>query len=810
MLRPFLAYILFLNTLFSFSQDIILTGTVVDQSNLPVAFSNIVLYSSADVKLINGTTSDENGVFQFKNLTANTYTVIISFLGFEEQSMVIDLDKTKNIGVIVLKEKLESLDGVTIISKRPTVKRMVDRLVFNVENSTLSNNNVLDVLKHTPGVLVHDGVITVKQSTPTVYINDRKVHLSSSEIQQLLEGTTASNIKSIEVITSPPAKYEAEGGAVINIVTSKNIIAGYNGSVFGNYKQGSEYPKYSLGTSHFFKTDKLNTYFNYSGNPRKDYRHNNESINFIENDENTTSWETDFKRTRKSSNHNINANIDYELNSNNSLGFSTSILVAPRKNSKTHVNSNTDVFGVGHVLDSTFNSMNRLAEETFNMAFTLDYIHKFKKEGEKLLASAHHTNYDFSSFQDVKTGYFLPNETTAFRNNNFQTFSSQNIELFTGQIDYELPFSKSGQFETGAKVSSINSESILTQYIFENGEKVVDLQMSDTFLYDELNYAVYSSFSNEWEKWSLKSGLRVEYTDITGNSLSTNTVNKRDYMKFFPSLHVLNRLNENNDIYFSYNKRIYRPRYSELNPFKYFLNDNAYIAGDPDLKPQIDDVFTLGYTFNKDYTFELYYRYENNPTLEITFQDNEENILKYINTNIDHSVSYGLDFMTYTKLAKRWNIYVLSSLFYYENEFYALESNNELTQNEKWSLYGNVVNYFSLLKDNSLNLSISYQYISPLFNGPTLVSSRHGLDLNIKKSLWNNKASVSLGFVDMFNNQNFNTSTKYSNQDVNTITRVENRLFTFGFNYKFGNASLKNNQRQIDLEERDRLNSKKD
>src|SRR5690606_27259705 len=133
------------------------------------------------------------------------------------------------------------------------------------------------------------------------------------------------------------------------------------------------------------------------------------------------------------------------------------------------------------------------------------------------------------------------------------------------------------------------------------------------------------------------------------------TITENDYVKLFPSFYVLNKLNENNELYFNYNKRIYRPHYSELNPFKYFLNDNAYITGDPNLKPQIDDVFTLGYTFNKNYTFELYYRYENNPTLEMTFQDNDEHIIKAINTNIDKSVSYGLDFTTYTQIVKRWN-----------------------------------------------------------------------------------------------------------------------------------------------------------
>lgn len=798
--------LVFLFSLSGFSQQFSVKGSVKDVKNIPVAFCNVTLTENTN-NTISGTTTDEDGTFLLENLKESEYILNISFLGFKSYHDTISLNKNLIFNDIVLKEQTQDLDGVTVIAKRPTVKRMVDRLVFNVENSTLSNNNILDVLKNTPGVLVFNGAITVKNGTPTIYINDKKVHLSSNDIQQLLEGTSANSVKSIEVITNPPARYEAEGGAVINIVTSKNVIAGYNGSVFGTYKQGHEYPKYSLGTSHFFKTEVVDAYINYNVSPRKDYRHNNESINFIENNQTISSWETDFKRTRETTNQTLNVNVDFKINEKNSLGITTNLLMSPRDNTKTSVNSLTEVYNSTKDLDSTFKTLNSLVDETYNVAFTLDYIHKFKREGEKLSANAHYTDYDFSSYQNVDTDYLFPDESL-IRTNRFQTFSSQKIKLYTGQIDYELPISSSSHFESGIKLSSIDSKSVLNQFIFENGNKIEDLQNSDTFLYDEINYAAYTSYSKDWDSWKIKVGLRTEYTDIKGNSLSTNQENNSDYIKFFPSFYLSHSLNENNELYFNYNKRISRPRYSDLNPFKYFLNDNTYITGDPNLKPEIDDVFTLGYTFNKKYTFEAYYRYENNATLQVTFQDNEENVIKYINTNIDHSITYGLDFTAYTQLVKQWNIYVLSSVFYYNNHFLALESNNELFANSKWSFYSQVINYFSFLKDKSLTANVSYLYISQIADGPSFVSARSGLNIGLKKTFLNNKASINLGIEDVFNSQYFTISTKYLNQDVKLKSRLENRLFTVGFNYKFGNTRLKNNQKDIDLEERERLNSK--
>jgi hypothetical protein len=153
---------------------------------------------------------------------------------------------------------------------------------------------------------------------------------------------------------------------------------------------------------------------------------------------------------------------------------------------------------------------------------------------------------------------------------------------------------------------------------------------------------------------------------------------------------------------------------------------------------------------------------------------------------------------------------VLSSMFYDENQFYAQEIGNELVANGQWSFYSQIINYFSFLKDKSLKADISYLYISPIFNGPARISSRHGLDINLRKMLWKDKGYISIGLSDAFNTQNFTQTNKYLNQDFFLNSRIENRLLTIGFNYKFGNTRLKTNQKEFDLEERERLNSKND
>ena len=397
-------FTIFLSVFWGEAQELQIKGSVKDSNNNSIAFANVVITSSSKTNFTEGTTTDEYGHFKFNQLVSGIYSLEISYLGYKTENVSLELKKDTTLQTIILEEDPQQLEGVTVIARRPTVKRLVDRLVFNVENSTLSNNNVLDVLKHTPGVIVSDGKITVKHSTPVIYINNKRIHLSINEVQQLLEGTTATNLKSVEVITNPPANYDAEGGAVINIITSKNIISGYNGSVFGNYKQGSEFPKYFLGTSHFLKTKKLNTYINYNISPKKEYREIEEYVNFFDNNNQIiSSWYNDENMVQEYRNHNINANIDYEFNDSNILSFSSNILVSPRENSKTVIKSVTEMLDSFKNLDSIFETSNNSVLETFNFAFSLDYVHQFNKKGEKLSMNLHHTNFESSKFQDVNT-----------------------------------------------------------------------------------------------------------------------------------------------------------------------------------------------------------------------------------------------------------------------------------------------------------------------------------------------------------------------------------------------------------------------
>ncbi len=266
----------FMSSISSSAQEYSISGKVIDTYNKAVSFTNIVLLQSADSSFVKGTSTDDTGHFEISAIKGN-YILKASFIGYKDIYKAINLTQDVSLEDIVLAEDAENLDQINIIARKPTITRKPDRLTFNVENTALIEGSTLQVLKNTPGIIVSQGGINIKSAPATVFINNRHVQLTSAELIQLLESAPANSIKSVEVITNPPASYDADSGAVINIIMSKNLVTGYRGSVFSNYTQGV-FPRYNAGTSHYFKNNKINLNVNYSYTNQKVNRENEATI----------------------------------------------------------------------------------------------------------------------------------------------------------------------------------------------------------------------------------------------------------------------------------------------------------------------------------------------------------------------------------------------------------------------------------------------------------------------------------------------------------------------------------------------------
>jgi outer membrane receptor protein involved in Fe transport len=787
----------FLITVLGFSQGFSVYGKVVDEQGLAISYANVILTTQQDSTIVKGTSTDEQGHFRIDGLNESNFNFKISYIGYKEFLMSLSMNQDIDLGTIVLKEEAQSLDEISVVFKKPTLKKEADRLVFNVENSALIEGDMLHVLKSTPGVLVINNTISVKNTTPTVYINNRKVNLSASELTQLLESSSANAIKSIEVITNPSARYDASSGTVLNIVMSKNLITGYRGNVFANYEQGV-FPRYNVGMSHFFKSEKINFYTNYSYSDKKENRDDIEDINYFDDNQNIDEyWRSKTNRNKWTETHNFNMNFDYSLDAKNTVSLSSNLLFLPYLKYKKF--NNTNVFDATQNLDFYFDSNNLERDEKHNLAFDLDFVHQFSN-GE-LSLNTHFTDYHYNQNQDVISNYYEEDdsfiETTAFN-----TFNLQDTKIYAAKADFSLAISDATTFETGLKMSHIETNSATTRHNFENGQEVLDINNTDDFDYKEDIQAAYVNYSGEWEKWSVILGLRTERTEIKSKSQKNNQTNTQDYLDWFPTASLNFKPGQKFSLYTNYKRSIVRPDYQNLNPFRFYYNDNNAFVGNPNLNPIINDHVVFGTSIIDHFVIEAYYKRSKNNIYVLPRQDNTTNTLLFTPLNFDKSMEYGFDFSVNFYAAKDWSVYFLTSFYNIEDQ--TVFDNSPVDQNQ-WSNYSILQNTVTFLKDRSLNINLTVYYVGKNLQGFRIVEDRWVSSLSISKSIMSKKAVISLVAEDLFNAQDYNDSTRYLNQFSNIHTNLDTRLIKLGFRYNFGNTNLKTNASNNNIEERTRL-----
>ena len=782
-------------------QEYKVSGHVKQTDGTEVAFANILLYKVSDTSFFKGAASDEKGFFSFDNIIHNQYLIRASYIGSHSSYKKVEVNSDLDIGPLYIDDKGQELNEVVVVSQKPSLEQKVDRLVFNIENTALSDSDLWDVLKSTPTVFVMNDEITVKgERGVQIMINDKKVNLPPEDILNLLSGTSAKGVQSIEVITTPPAKYDAEGGTLINIKMKKNLVAGYNGSVYNRYSQGV-FPRQMLGTNHYFKGKKLELSLNYSFTQSKILTNYTDITNFIEEGEITDTWTSDLEVIYRSKRHNTSAFLDYALNDNNNLSFSAIATLTPSYLSRDF--SDTKIQDANGIDTSGFLTVNDAKFESINAAFYLDYKHKFNDQGSNLAVNLHYTHYDYDKDQELETDFYDSNRAIVGENN-FNTFNRQHTHLYSVQSDFVSPIGENANFETGIKYALIDSESYITQEGFDREQEGIEPTEDGLFLYDEGIFAGYASVDAKWNKWSLKSGLRAEYTETKGDYSHTVDEIKNHYLEFFPTVFLQYNPNRKHRFGFNYKRSIIRPSYSKINPFQVFQSNNSVVEGNVNLKPSFKNSVIFSYSYNKDYTFELFYRYHRDIMRLLTFQDNESKLLRFITNNVDRELAYGLDFIYRKDVTRFWDTYFLSSYFYGAERFTDIQSQNKIDQG-LWTLLLQFSNNLTFLEDRSLTANIDFSYVSPIIRGNSRQEFYNEWGLTLKKTVWGKKGTITMGVTDVFRQFKLRNTRQYDNQFNTSLYKPDARIFSLGFRYNFGNMKIRDNYKSKDTDERDRL-----
>ncbi|ROH95582.1 outer membrane beta-barrel family protein [Chryseobacterium daecheongense] len=768
-------------------------GTIINigQEKLPQVA--VEVYDSQN-KLIKTLITDGHGNFVLEGITGDSAKLIVNDLEYARLEKVFNPEKQDVPLILILKKETQDIQAVTLTKQKPLVKRKIDRLEFNVENSNITSLNVWEILKKTPGVTANNDVLGIKGSTSIlVTINDKKVMLTGDELKNFLENIQGEELKSVEVITNPPAKYEASGNAILNIVMKKNTIEGYRGIFSSKYIQ-TQYAKGAVGVSQYYKKNKLSVMGSYNLARGTYYREGTDHVYYVEDQ---TRWVSTMNRKDRNKGQNtLNFNAEYEADSLTNISLNYSGYFSPK--SYGIYNVPTLIYNAQNIAESDYTTINDHHSRSINNTLSFQADRKIN-EKSRLTWTGYFASNNLMRYQNVLTYLNFINQSPEI--NNFINQNKNNVQLYSTQADYQWK-NDQWQLESGSKYSFVKTRNQLDFSDNNNGELQYRPDKSNTFNYKEHNFALYTSLAYNPGKWNFKAGLRAEKTDLEGVVSEPYEVNKDSYWKLFPTLYIQYSTSNNHQFGLSYGKRISRPSYSSLNPAKSYYNLFSYYQGDPKLKAAIIHNFNFTYTW-KEWNFDLYYNKEINPSMEISLQEPSTNSLIYHYTNIEKGQTFGLSLYKNLKIKPWWNISLSENFEYAENYFIGVD--NVLYKNKVWNWFSDVSVVFILDKSSDWKLETGHRYYSPSIQGTFSISGSSSTYLVMNKKFFNKKLEASLLFNDIFRTSREKISTKYANQDNFFMDYRDTQSFTVSLKFNFGNQSVKNTKTIKKVEEQGRM-----
>lgn len=779
-----------MNSSFSQTNEGKIMGNLIDENKKPVEFANVLLHRALDSVFVKAAISDEKGNFEIDHIAQENYYIAIKHQTFNpfksEKLSITPENQIVNFTDIKLNHNANNIEEVVVKSSvKPFVERKLDKIIVNVENSIVATgNSVLEVLERSPGVMVNqESSINLKgKSGVVIMIDGKPTPLSGTDLMTYLKGIQASNVQTIEIISNPSAKYDAAGNAgIINIKFKKNQKIGFNGSATLSYGQGV-YAKPSASTNLNYRNKKWNFFGSYSHAEPTDFTMFYINRKFFDANHNVVSIfdQTSYiKRPIISDNSKIGA--DFYANEKTVFGV---MLNGNWNSSDRDGNTNSIIKHPDGTLDYTTDNSITLNEKRFNGFGNINFKHTFNNEGKEITADVDFGQYDSKTLQDINNSNLSADGQTLTLNKLF-TNQVGNIAVKSIKTDYAHPFSKTAKLDVGIKSSLVTSDNDVKFYDVINDENVLDPNRSNNFIYKENINAVYASFAKEFTKWDFQVGLRTEHTHTNGEQIATNEKFSRDYTNFFPNVVVNRKFSDDNSLSFSYAKRIDRPTYRQLNPFKIFVDSYTYVVGDPTLKSVITNLFELNHTFKGKYITSLTYSKSNDAITDIFQQDDATKISFQIPANMQDFEQINLGIYVPFKIDKTVNSTLSGSV---NNNKYTSPLQGGTLHNDFTSWDANLTNNISLGNGWSAELNGFYQ--SKSVWGLFIIKNLAQVSSGIQKVSKNKNSTFKFSISDIFLTNRIAVEVQYQNQDFFTNRTWDSRVATFSYTYRFGKNTI--------------------
>ncbi|MFT7421715.1 MAG: hypothetical protein ACI9QN_002646 [Arcticibacterium sp.] len=782
------------------------SGNVLDEKSEPLPFANVLLLAAADSSLAEAIATDLEGSFSLEATKTGAYLVKISSVGYGDyyspKFQLSDETESFKFQQIKMSQDANALDEVTVVAKKPFIEQQIDRTVLNVEHSIVaSGSTALEVLEKAPGVVVdrQNNALKLKNKNGVlVQIDGRRSYLSEEALMQMLGNMNSDEITSIEIITNPSSKYDASGNSgIINIKLKKNKAFGTNGTLsltagdaFIPDASISDLYRGSVNLTLNHRNDKVNIYG--TGNLSRNAFYNDNTLM------RSTSFEglgSEFDQIGQRGGSGIysSARIGADFFASKKTTFGV-MVDANNWNGQMNSTGLTEIIEQRDGINTVSSLIPSSARDMDNWNYTgnLNMKHNFDDNGKEVSIDIDYSGFRNYAYQDFDTRFFdaqnVPTNSLIQRNT-----TPSNIDIFAAKVDFTIPTEDKVKIEFGAKGSYVKTDNDFIFEITNDNTWSIDEGKTNHFIYTELVYAAYFNVGKQWHKIGIQGGLRAEYTQSEGNSLTVNKVIPNDYLSVFPTAYLTQKINENNSLKYSYSRRIGRPNYQQLNPFLFFLDPFTYEKGNEFLRPQFTDNTELSYTYKNSVSLTLGYASTKDNMFQVIEQDDASRVTFQTQTNLEKVENYSANLSFPISVAKWWMMQNNVNVYY--------------TRYQDSDLSGGLLDVgqtaFNFYTSSTFTMKKGWSAEANMwFNSPQVLGiirqtkPQYAVNAGVQKTILQKKGKLKLNVSDIFLTSFFSGDIDYQNVDLAVSSRWTSRIASLSFTYNFGNQDVKGSRRR--------------
>jgi iron complex outermembrane receptor protein len=804
-------------TLSSFAQNASVSGVVLDPEGSPVSFANVLLMNSLDSTMVKAGYSNEKGEYVLAPLFDGEYFTRISFVGLQSYSSeVFTVGENEKVirEDVTLQEVSTEIKDVRITAEKPIVTIKPDMTVFNIEGTPNAiGENALDLLRKAPGVMVdnNDNIVLLGKQGTRIQIDGKASPLSTEDLAGLLRSIQSDQIESFEIITNPSSKYEAEGNAgIINIKFKKDKNLGGNATVNLGYAT-QIYSKYNGSVSANYRSKKLNAFGSVSGRMGQDWNYMDGYRTQPDGSGNLFAYESENNMVSDRASQNFRAGVDFFLDKKHTIGVMGSGFFSTND---FRSDNWTNIYDLGESAISSILIADGTSErDNRNLNGNINYKYD-DGNGVTLNVDADYGNFNNTNNSDQPNIYYTPGLGSILFENNFTSRAPVDIDIYTLKADYERPFWK-GKLGLGLKTSFVNTEAGFDLFNIVNGEEILNDASSSLFNYTENVNAAYFNYNRQAGKWAFQAGLRAEQTNSVGDLTSLVPVEdslvELRYLNLFPSAGITYNPSRINSFRLTYSRRIDRPRYQDLNPALFQLNELSFRKGNVRLLPQYTHNIQLTHTYK--YTLNTTLSYSRTTDFFTNIVSTEGDRATFITLlNLSTRDVANLNVSYPRQLTKWWSTYTNTGVTYVRNR--ADSSDLARLSDTQQSLAVDINQWtWNVYHQSTFNLPADIKLqLSGFYSSPSIWGANFrnigfgGIEAGASRKFFNDRATLKVALGDILYTMQWAATQELGDLNSFATGGWESRTFRVNFSYLFGNNQVKGaRKRKTGLdEEKDR------